>query len=348
MSEKRGSHLERAFARKSLTGFGLLVAVVVTAAAAWAAFWGGTSARIRSEVDTYTRQEALTLARTLLYDLAADRRLAAIQELEDLMEDLPKGDGAPDPDLLKVLAENPSLPDAVLWERVRRSGSKATLEELGVARRSLYAQSVARYAEEIEEDLWARVTLSDHLRAIQLRSRRGMVLWVGDAPAGVFSGAGGAAGQVKEEAGGFIAVRLPLYIGLTKWGEVWCLMDRSPVLGVADRIRASMRSGQALLAGIGAILLMALACIGYLFQRSLRADVVAPVVQLARRMESWEQEFPPEETGLSETQWLSEAFDRLLDRVRSLLAERDAALDRVQSQQEALLKAERLGLLERM
>lgn len=349
MSEERRSHLERAFTRRGLRGLGVLLAGMALFAVAWAAVWHGVSLRLGREVDTYTRQEALTLARTLLYDLAADGRILAITELQDLQESLAEGSEEGRPELVEILANDPQLPDTLVREEARKRGLNITMGEVADARRALYRQSVDRYAGVLEEDLWARVTLSDHLRAVRVTSADGSVtISAGATPPGARLGETVPLGQALPAGEGFLAVRLPLYIGLRSWGELWCLMDRSAVTEVADRIRGSVRAGQAVVAVAGILLLAALVGLWYALQRSLREEVVAPVVQLARRMEAWEQESPPHPEAVNETAWLSDAFDRLLGRVRSLLSERDAALQRVREQQEALLKAERLGLLERM
>jgi signal transduction histidine kinase len=349
MSKERVSYIERELARRGLRGFAVLVAGMALFALAWALVWHGVSVRLDSEVDAYTRQEALTLARTLLYDLAADRRIQSIQELEDLEEGLPVGAAKVIPEVVEILAVDPSLPDALVWEKARKRGLKIVMGDVAAARRELYHQSVRGFAEGLEEDLWARVTLSDHLRAVRVTSQRGsVVIAAGEVPPGVNALSPVPLGQASAAGTGLLAVRLPLHIGLRRCGEVWCLLDRSAVIHVGEKIRGSVRAGQVVIAAAGMLLLAALIGFWYALQRGLRKEVVVPVVQLARRMEDWEQEAPPRQTAPSETAWLSDAFDRLLGRVRSLLAERDAALERVRNQQETLLKAERLGLLERM
>jgi signal transduction histidine kinase len=349
MSEEKVSYIERELARRGLRGFAILAVGMGLFALAWALVWHGVSVRLEREVDAYTRQEALTLARTLLYDLAADRRIQSIQELEDLEEGLPASSERALPEVVDLLAADPSIPDALVWENARKRGLKVAMSDVAAARRELYRQSVRGFAEGLEEDLWARVTLSDHLRAVRVTSQRGsVVIAAGEVPAGANVLSPVPLGQANAAGTGLLAVRLPLHIGLRRCGEVWCLLDRSAVTRVADRIRAAVRAGQAVIAVAGILLLAALVGFWYTLQRGLRREVVVPVVQLARRMEDWEQEAPPRQTAPSETAWLSDAFDRLLGRVRSLLSERDAALERVHNQQETLLKAERLGLLERM
>lgn len=349
MSDPRRPALEKEFLRRALRALALLAVVVAATAAAWYGVWHRTSSRLRSELDAYTRKEALTLARTLLYDLAGDERLVAIRELEELSGQLPIGREETLPALVDLLAQDPTLPDSLVWEKARKTGLNVELREVSSARRALYAQNLRRNAESLEEDLWARVTLSDHLRGVRLTSEGGVTeIRVGQAPPAPSAQGPGPLVQETREGRGTLAVTLPLHIGLRRWGEVACVLDRGEVERMAGRVQASARAGHLLLAGAGFLLLALLVTLGYGLQRDLRREVVDPVVQLARRMESWEQAPPPPEMGRSETAWLSDAFDRLLGRVRSLLAERDAALERVRSQQEELLKAERLGLLERV
>lgn len=349
MTERRGSALEREFLRRALRALALLAVVVAATAAAWYGVWQRTSSHLRSELEGYTRQEALALARTLLYDLAGDGRLVAIRELEELSGPLPEGGAKPAQALVDLVGQDPTLPDALVWERAQRAGMKVDIRDVSSARRALYAQNLRRNAESLEEDLWARVTLSDHLRGVRLTSETGAtVISVGAPPPASSKQGVGPLVQETREGRGTLAVTLPLHIGLRKWGEVACVLDRSEVGRMAGRVQASARAGHLLLAGAGILLLALLVAIGYGLQRGLRREIVDPVIQLARRMESWEQAPPPPEGDRPETVWLSDAFDRLLGRVQSLLAERDAALGRVRSQQEELLKAERLGLLERV
>ena len=345
------SYLERRFNRRRWNGLLFLLVTMALAAVILALLWTRHSEKVQSEMDRYTREEVLTLARLLLYDLAVDERMEEIRFLELEMgfigEGIDEQAGRPDQLLLDLVANDPDLPDALLWQLAQDRGLHADLSEITRARYFLYSENLEDLARDIEEDLWARVTFSDHLKAVRLLSESGQVdIRAGDYPFHEFPME---PGKIIQETGtDLLTVNLPLHVHARQWGRVWCVLDRELLTKVTERLQGSIIVGQGLLAVVMAVFLGIWLWLGMKVLRQLKREVVDPVVSLARKMEGWEQEAPPIPPDKDETVWLTDAFARLMDRVHGLLRDRDEALEQVRDQQEQLLKAERMGLLERI
>ncbi len=228
---------------------------------------------------------------------------------------------------------NVELPDTRIWMLARQKGWDTSLDQIVQARRVLYEQTLQSVLQGIKEDLSARVTFSDHLRGLMLQSSGGLAtIQVGERgfpPPGELKGR-----TTLVLSASRMVVVLPLYVQTRRWGTAYFLMDRSVLARVTEKLTGTLNWGLWGLAGLFMLFLASWAIWWRSLLKSLRRDVVAPVVSLARRMESWSQDVPPDRPEMGEPQWLAGAFDRLLVRV--------------EDQQEQLLRAQRLGLMERM
>ncbi len=245
------SFLEKRFNRRRWNGLLFLLVTMALAAVLWALLWTRHSEKIQSEMDRYTREEVLTLARLLLYDLAVDERMEEIRFLEMEMasfgEGVDLGEVRPDPRLIDLVAEDPDLPDALIWQDALDSGFQVELREVTRARFTLYRESLVDIAGRIEEDLWARVTFSDHLKAVRLLSDSGDVdIRAGDYP---FRELTMEPGEIIHETGpDLLTVHLPLHVHARHWGQVWCVLNRELLTQVTERLQTSLLVGQGLLA----------------------------------------------------------------------------------------------------
>lgn len=294
--------------------------------------------RIGAGMEEYSRAEGLSLARLVLYDLAADSRIRNLGILERNLLDRAgsagkniKASGV----VLDFVRQNMDLPDTRIWLKAGDAGIKTTVEEITGARIQIYRSAVREESASIGEDLEAKVTFSDHLRGVLLRSDSGIVaVKAGESipsPRKMENWAGQTVHAISPSK---MVITLPLYVETHRWGTVSLLLDRRSLVEAEAETAGILTRG---LVETGILFLLILAAWGVFWTLALRAfrrDVVRPVVALARRMEGLEQESPLPQPDIDEPRWLSEAFDRLL-----------ARLD---AQQERLIDAERLGMMEKM
>ncbi len=300
--------------------------------------WQGQVRQIQSEMDGYTRAEGLAVARLVLYDLASNPDVLRAHILEDNLLDMGPAPASlekesPDEALMDLVQSNVELPDTRVWMLARQKGWNVSLAQVMQARRVLYERALKGVLRSIREDLSARVTFSDHLRGLMLRSAGGLAtIQVGERNFPPLSELRGHTTRVLSPAR--MVVVLPLYVQTRRWGSAYFLMDRSVLARVTGKLTGTLNWGLWVLAGLFLLVVVSWAVSWRGLVKSLRRDVVGPVVRLARRMESWSQDVPPDRPEMGEPQWLADAFDRLLLRV--------------DAQQEQLLRAQRLGLMERM
>ncbi len=300
--------------------------------------WRGQVRQIQSEMDGYTRAEGLAVARLVLYDLASNPGVLRAHILEDNLLDMGPapaslGSESPPESLVDLVQANVELPDTRIWMLARQKGWSVSLDQVVQARRVLYERTLKAVLKSIKEDLSARVTFSDHLRGLMLRSAGGLAtIQVGERDFPSLAELKGHTTRVLSPSR--MVVVLPLYVQTRRWGTAYFLMDRSVLARVTGRLTGTLNWGLWVLAGLFLLVLASWAVSWRGLLKSLRRDVVDPVVGLARRMESWSQDVPPDRPEMGEPQWLADAFDRLLLRV--------------EAQQEQLLRAQRLGLMERM
>ena len=302
------------------------------------AVWVREVRQVRREMDAYTRAEALALGRNLLYDLASDTRVLRTHYLERSLlaageEGGPAPGAAPDDKLLALVERHLELPDTQIWLEAKKDGVRADLPAIAAARRAVFQRILDGLVVELQEDLWARVTFSDHLRGVRLASAGGLVqVEAGEEVPGRAPATGGA--STVEVGAGRLLVTLPLYVETRHWGRAYLLMDRGVLLRVTDQLTRSVNFGAVVLSGLLGLLLVLWSVWAALLLGRLRREVVEPVVSLARRMEAWAPQDSPAGAEAREPRLLAEAFGRLQSRVSQ--------------QQEQLLSAQKLGLLERL
>jgi signal transduction histidine kinase len=316
------------------------LAVVAAASAATLALvvtaWQRQVTQIREEVGRYARSEGLAVARTLLYDLAADPSVLKVHLLESRLLEMraPAGEAA-DPRLVDLVRAHASLPDTRIWELASAAGLGADLRQVESARALCYREEIDATAMALGEDLSARISFSEHLRGVRLASAGGLAeIEAGERwDRGLTPVAGD---PVRVLPADRVLVSLPLYVNAKRWGRAELLMDRRRLASLAAETAATFRwSLSALILLLG--LFIGVLLFGWAFLiRALRLDVVRPVASLAARMESWADS---EQKGDSapdpdEPAQLAEVFERMTRRIRD--------------QQDQLLRVQRLALLERL
>lgn len=283
-----------------LAGMGALLALVL------ALSWAGESRALSAAAERYAREESETLARLLLYDLSGDPRVGACRFYEKHLGELGKlgygtpGTPAPSPALMDFVRTNLQWPDTVIWDGALRNRVAADLRAVTSARYRLYEEALEQDRTALAEELSARVTVSDHLRGVELKARSGKVSV--------------AAGDPQERAGRTRAT-FPLVVGGEPWADVTVFVDRGHLESVRKGLDRSMAKFVGVLAGG---LLAGLAAWGFLWWRmlrDLRRTLVEPVSALAARMEAFEQGEGSGQTAPDEATRLAQAFDLLVERV---------------------------------
>lgn len=314
-------------------GFAVLAGAYVAALVVLLLLWENQTRAIDEELDAYTTTESVVLSRLLIYDLSSDPRLWETHRLELLLRDAPSGvQGRMTDDLKAFVRANLDWPDTEIWKRAEAQFKGVKIEDVSAARRAAYEDMLQERLTGIRDDLWARVTFSDNLRGVVLKSDGGAEIGVGqDIPEGLLRGPAQVTRPLPDNR---LLVTLPLTVQANRWGTAYLLVDR----GIVVRLRESLMG--TLSKGLWALLVLLVLMTGAwtawwsVLLRRVRREVVGPIVGLARRMED---RSGGEEDGHGETsepEWLSAAFDRLMDR----LAE----------QREQLLAAQKLGLMERV
>ncbi len=335
---RRSGRLEARVKQWAYAGAAAMVVATAVCLGILLLAWRGQVRQIQSEMDGYTRAEGLAVARLVLYDLASNPDVLRAHILEDNLVDMGPapaslGKEGPGAALMDLVQSNVELPDTRIWMLARQKGWTVSLDQVVQARRVLYERTLRGVLRSIKEDLSARVTFSDHLRGLMLRSAGGLAtIQVGERDFPPLSELMGHTTRVLSPQR--MVVVLPLYVQTRRWGTAYFLMDRSVLARVTGKLTGTLNWGLWVLAGLFLLVLVAWAASWRGLLKSLRRDVVDPVVRLARRMESWSQDVPPDRPDMGEPQWLTDAFDRLLLRF--------------EAQQEQLLRAQRLGLMERM
>lgn len=283
-----------------LAGMGALLAVLLATA------WAGESRALSAAAEQYAREESETLARLLLYDLSGDARVRACRFYEQRLGELRKlGYGTapasePSPALIEFVRSNLRLPDAVLWDGALRNNIPADLKAITAARFHLYSDALELDRTALAEELSARVTVSDHLRGVELRVRSGSLAVT--------------AGDTQKREGRAFAT-FPLVVEGEPWADVTVLVDPGYLEDVRKGLNRSLAQFAGVLAGG---LLAAMAAWGFLWWRmlkNLRRTVVEPVTELAAKMEAFEHGAISTDTGGDEAARLAVAFDLLVARV---------------------------------
>jgi len=337
---RRSHKLEERLKAWAYAGGLTVIASVLLCLALLTVVWRREAKQVRQEMDAYTRAEALALGRNILYDLASDPRVLRVHYLErtlaSLGSELDKVPQKPSPApeaLLSLVRSNLDLPDAQIWDEARRLGIPCDLSAVTAAKRAVCEEVLSDTVEDLQEDLDARVTFSDHLRGVRLVSAGGLV----ELKAGEEVPAAAPSRDTQptvELSRGRLLVQLPLYVETRHWGRAFLLMDREVLSRVTLQLMETLDLGTVLLFTLLVCLLAVWTLWTVWLLKTLRRDVVAPVVSLAERMEGWARPEPATEARYGEPEQLNEAFDRLLGRIAD--------------QQEQLLRAQKMGLMERL
>jgi len=315
-------------------GFALIAGAYSAALLVLFLVWQRQAQDVNRDLDIYTRTEAMVLARLFLYDLSSDPRIEEMHRLESLLaaNGPSEAESPPNASLQALVRDNLTWPDTEIWKKSRDQGLQAGLEDISQARGQVYREMLQDRSGGIRDDLWARVTFSDNLRGVTLISVRGSVISVGEPlPESVLAGPSRPSRELGRSR---LLVTLPLTVQASRWGTAYFLMDRAIVSRLADGLLATLARSMWALAGLMVLLVGAWSLWWTLLLRRVRKDVVLPIVSLARRMEGDPDGQPPSSFEGSEPEWLSEAFDRLIQRLTQ--------------QQEQLLSAQKLGLMERV
>lgn len=285
---------------------------------------------LNDAIELYTEEEAKSLARLFLYDLASDQGIRKIARYEEQLSYISSsGDdtGKFYPLGLKALVrKNISLPQGRILALAGENGYAVRSSDIRRIRKEVLEEELKKETLALEDDLAARVTFSDHLRGIRLRSKWGFT----DIEIFEEGYRGGQKPKVE-----FFKVNYPLFLETSLYGEVEISVDRGRLIRVQDRMRNTLTAIQAIVALLLFLSMLVTVYVWFRFFRKIESEIVAPVTALADRMEKWERE---EKTTVSveksEAKRLTEAFEELLGRVKT--------------QREQLLKAEKLGLMERL
>jgi signal transduction histidine kinase len=326
--------LEARFRAWGWGGFALIAGAYSAALVVLFLVWQRQALDVNRDLDTYTRTEAMVLARLFLYDLSSDPRIEEMHRLETLLTTSESGEAGsvPNMEILALVRDSLSWPDTEIWKKGREQGLQSGLEDISRARNEVYREMLQERSGEIRDDLWARVTFSDNLRGVTLISVKGSVISVGETlPESVLTEP---TRPSRELGRSRLLVTLPLTVQANRWGTAFFLMDRAIVSRLADGLLQTLGRSMWALAGLVVILVGAWSLWWTLLLGRVRRDVVLPIVSLARRMEGDSSRQPPAFFEGSEPEGLSEAFDRLIQRLAQ--------------QQEQLLSAQKLGLMERV
>jgi len=285
---------------------------------------------LNNAIEVYTEEEAKSLARLILYDLASDagiRKMARYEEQITILsaksnkarEFYPLG-------LKAIVRRNLSYPEGWLLNIASDNGYSVRSSDIQAIKKDIYEEELKKEKEALEDDFAARVTFSDHLRGIKLVSKWGLT------EIDVLEEGVEHRSKPRSE---FFKVSYPLFLETSLYGEVEILVDRGRLIRVQNRMRNTLTAIQALVAGLLLLSMVVTIFIWFKFFKKVESEIVVPVTDLAGRMEEWEREEKPlSAREENEAKRLTEAFDELLERVKR--------------QREQLLRAEKMGLMERL
>ncbi len=285
---------------------------------------------LNDAIELYTDEEARSLARLFLYDLASDegiRKMARYEEQltfietrdDDIKKFYPLG-------LKALVRRNIGLTHGRLLTLAGENGYSVRSSDIRKIRREVLEEELQKETLALKDDLAARVTFSDHLRGIQLRSKWGYT------DIDVFEEGFHRGHEPKKD---LFKVKYPLFLETSLYGEVEVSVDRGRLISAQNRMRNTLTAIQVIVAGLLFLSMLVTVILWFIFFRKVESEIVAPVTTLADRMEKWEREEKPlSAIEKNEAKRLTDAFEELLERVKV--------------QREQLLKAEKLGLMERL
>jgi two-component system, NtrC family, nitrogen regulation sensor histidine kinase NtrY len=316
--------------QSAISGGSLLFAIVLLSMVILlvSSFWQRNI--LNRAIETYTEEEAKSLARLILYDLASDARLKRMAQYEEQISILSKKTSRQDiffPLGLKaIIKNNPALPESRLMKMAEERGYYFRLSEIQQLKLDALKNELAGESRLLEDDLITRVTFSDHMRGIKLKSKWGLTE--------ITALEEGVENRFRHK-GDLFKVTYPLYFETSLYGDVEIMIDRGKLIHVQTEMKDTLTAIQTVVALLLLFSMLVTVYVWFRFSKKIEAEIVVPVTRLAERMEKWEREEKTDKRAeKNEAKRLTSAFDELLDRVKA--------------QREQLLKAEKLGLMERL
>lgn len=326
---KRNYSLKDKFRRYAIVEQSFLLSSVIAliAVSVLTAIWQRNI--LNNAIDSYTEEEAKSLARILIYDLNSNPRLSKIayyeEQLSLLSKEKIKGEKRFPLGLKSIVRRNIDLPDLRVALIASESGYQIGENEIKEVKKVVIEEELEKECSFLSQELTTRVTFSDHLRGVSINS-----IW------------GFSKIEAKEETlledvhskKDLISVIFPLFLEMRRFGTVEVLVDRGSLKGVQKKVVLTLGKIQL---GIFIFLFALLGIYFYMwyrFFRKIETKVVLPITNLSARMEKWEEETSKPSFEKDEIKRLYEAFDGLLKRF--------------EEQKEQLIRAEKLGLMERV
>lgn len=281
-------------------------------------------------IDLYTEEEAKSLARLLLYDLAFEPRLKRIANYEEQLSIISKTKNYEKRSyplgLKAIIKKNLNLPEQMILSISKDSGYDMNLSDIKEIKKQIYQEELNKECSVLNDDLAARITFSDHLRGITISSKWGL-----------------AEISSKEEAisHGFnyrsdlIKIDFPLFLETAYYGNVEILVDRGKLRNVQENMLSRLTVIQIFLFVFLFLTLVLSLLIWLKFFKKVENEIVSPIINLSKEMEQWKREEILQNTEhKDELKRLSLAFKNLVERF--------------ENQKELLIKTEKLGLMQRV
>jgi signal transduction histidine kinase len=285
---------------------------------------------LNKAIEVYTEEEAKSLARLILYDLASDPRIKKMARYEEQITILAAKDFKTKTfyplGLKAIIKKNLALPEGWLMSIAADNGYFVRSSDIQKIKKEILEDELKKERLALEDDLTARVTFSDHLRGIQLRSKWGLT------EIDVFEEGIRRKHKPIDE---FFKVKYPLFLETSHYGDVEISVDRGRLIHVQSKMKDTLAAIQAIVAVLLFLSMLVTVYVWFKFSKKVESEIVAPVTDLAERMEKWEREEKPQPSQeKNEAKRITSAFEELLERVKI--------------QREQLLKAEKMGLMERL
>jgi len=281
-------------------------------------------------IDLYTEEEARSLARILLYDLAFEPRLKRIARYEEQISIISKTKivekSAYPLGLKAIVKKNIDLPEQVILAISEQRGYSASIYEIRAIKRDVLKEELAKECSILTDDLAARITFSDHLRGITILPN-GTLPKISSEEEAIPS-----ASSFKSD---LIKIEFPLFLDTAYYGDVVILVDRGRLRSAQQNMVTTLGLIQIFLFIFLLAALMLSLFTWFKFFKKVENEIVLPIINLSKEMEQWKREDAFEDsTQKDELKRLSLAFKDLVERF--------------EKQKEQLIKTEKLGLMQRV
>jgi signal transduction histidine kinase len=281
-------------------------------------------------IELYTEEEAKSLARILLYDLAFEPRLKRIAEYEEQLSIISKtktkAKSSYPLGLKEIVKKNLYIPEQIVLSTAEERGYIIKLADIKEIKRQIYEEELNKECSILKDDLAARITFSDHLRGITISSKWGF------AKISALEEAISYGSSFKSD---LIKVEFPIFLETSYYGNVEILVDRGRLRSVQQNMVSRLSIIQALLF-VFLLLALILSLLTWLnFFKKVENEIVSPIINLSKEMEQWKrEEILKDSEQKDELKRLSLAFKDLVERF--------------ENQKEQLIKTEKLGLMQRV